>query len=805
VLREWRYALRGLLRSPSYTVAVISTLALGVGASAAVFSAIYSLVLKPLPYRDPERLAAIYPIDPVSKTRRQMALANVDELEARSRTLSAIGAARLRSYGLQATPESPVEVVMVGQASAGFMTALAAPIQVGRLFTREEDLGYFDAIVLTDSLWRSMFHGDRSLVGRRILLNAKPLLVIGVLAPGFTYEFSGQPVDAFIPFSQQDENRNRGLVASYAIARLGGGVTREAAAGELASLTPGLTVRGADSTASALAVTPLSEELNGKRRVPLYQLLLASVLLLAIGCANIGNLQIARYAARSREVAIRVSLGAGLSHLGWQFVRESVLVSAAGALAGLVVAGLFSQALPTAFRLMGAGEINAAALALNRAAVAFAATVSIGAAFLFGVLPLLLVRRADLERIVRNATLGSPSRARFRTALVGAQIALSVVLLACSGLLLRSFYRVLENSPGFDARRIVSFGLGIPEARYDSERKMAEFYPRYAAEVGPVAGVESLGFVVSLPAVGGGLNGRFQFRDQNLRASDWPRVGLNPADAGFFLTLGIPLASGRLFTPRDTLDGPRVALVNESFRRAFSPGRDVIGRTIELSWASPANPRGTPWQVVGVVADVRQHSLGESPQPAIYLPLSQMPAEGFSVVFRTARRDSAFGDDVRAALKAVDPLLQRVEPKPLEWRIEQNLSPRRRAALLVGLLAAIALALTAVGLYGVIAYLAGQRRHEISVRVAVGAAPADVAALVARSAAAVVAPGIVVGLAMLYPAHQLIRSQLYGVGGGDPVTLVGVVAAVVGIAFIAAVGPGWRLVRCDVVGCLRRD
>jgi len=800
------HALRSLLRSPGFAVPALITLALGIGANTAMFSATRGLLFQQLPYPDPDRLVALFETwaelggQPVS-------LADLLDWRAQSRGFSGMAAYRPRSFGLL-SGAGDIAVVQGGMVTADFFPVLGVRPVLGRPFSEREEIGEAAVVVIGHRLWRERFGGAAGIVGRRLRLNDVPYTVLGVLPAGFSFTMGGKVPDLYLPLSRKDYGASREARSLGAAGRLRPGVTEEEARAELAGIAERLARSYPETNGKVGAgLTPLKEALQGKNRRPLLLLTGAGLLLLVIACVNVANLLLARFFNRIHRVAIRAALGAGTGGLARQFLSEGLVLSLLGAALGLATASAWLRLLPLALPLVGGSGLpsglEADPLRLRGPALLFALGLAVATALVFALIPTLLARRSDLQKVLREGGAAVTPHHRLSASLVVGQVALSVMLLLASGLLLRSFFDLLATDPGFQSARVLRFGIGLPEKRYDSDRRMLAFHQALLDRLTRLSGVEAAGAAARLPISGEGFSGRFSFEGSPPPSRDAPAVALNVASPGYFTALRIPRLAGRGFSPRDGPDAPRVALVNRAFARAYSTGRDAVGRRLRLSWTSEINPAGTMWEIVGVVGDVRQRALAEESQPEIYLPASQYPLDGCSYVLRTARRDPALATAVRASVAAIDPQLERIEPRPFADAVRDSLADRRLALLLTGLFAVIALLLTAVGIYGVVACGVAQRRREIALRLTLGAQIWQVARLILGQGLRLTALGTGFGLAGFYALSRLIESHLYGVTATDPLTAAGVVAVLALISLIACAVPSLRASRTEPMSSIR--
>jgi putative ABC transport system permease protein len=783
--------LRTLRRSPGFTLCAILTLALGVGANTGAFSALHSLLLKPLPYPNPDRLVSLYETTADRKP-RDVAEANLFDWAKRSTQFDSMGAFRPRSFGLTLGDKDAVTVVQTGMATAGFLPAVGVAPSLGRVFTAEEEASDTRVLVLTDRLWRAQFAGDPAVIGRKVFLNEEPFLVIGVMPPGFEFPMDRVVPQAFLPLSRRDYCCAR-MGSLAAVGRLKPGASPEAARAELESIAAQLAAEyPASNRGRSAGFRPLAEAMTGARREPLLLLMGAATLLLLIACANVAGLMVARSFARSHEVAIRASLGGAAWQIARPFLAEALVLAAAGVIAGLLMARLVLDAIP---RFISDAD-QAGSLRLDATAFGFALALAGTVALLLGAAPLVVIRRMDMRGLMGSVkTAIGASRGYTRAVLVVAQVAFSAALLLGAGLLMRSFLHVLATSPGFETAHALRFGIGLPEKRYDTDLKLIDFHRRLLDRLGSIPGIARAGAVARFPLRGGvpGPGGAFQIAGSNIAAPQWPHAWTNVASPGYFAAMGIPLLAGRDFSWRDDRPGRnRVAIVNQSFARAYLAGRQPLGTVLDIRWVSDLNPAGSTWEIVGIAGDTHQSSLDRQAVPEVFLSMTQVGCDGAGYVVHTGRDDTALARAMAASVIEEDPRLERVNVIPMQVLIDRNLGSRTAGLQLVGVFAALALLLTAVGVYGIVAFRAAERSREMAIRMALGANAAHVRRLVLGHAIRLCVAGVTIGIAAFLFAGPLLQSQLYGVAVTDPLSIAAVAICIVAIAVVAAAIPSRR-------------
>ena len=802
MLTDLRYALRALRRTPGFTAVVVLTLALGIGANSVMFSVINAVLLRPLPYRDPAALVAVYEGDARggAEARTPVAAGNYRDWRDQNRVFS--GTALYRTRPINFTGAGEPERIEVAMTTASLFPVLGVAPALGRAFGPEEDVaGGARTAVISHGLWQRRFGGDPAVVGRAITLGGDAYTIGGVMPPAF--KFPAGDVEAWLPVALSDSNWAwRGSHNYEVVARLKPGVTLGQAQAEMRAIAARISAEHPnfqrDWTAGAFA---LSGELARGARPVLLVLAGAVGFVLLIACANVANLYLARAAGRSKEIAIRTAIGAGTRHLVRQLLVESLAVAALGGTAGLLLA-VWGARLVNVVR--PAGLPRAEEVAVDGTVLLFTAALSLVTGLLFGLLPALHAARPDLAEVMKQGGKGAsagPRRARTRAALLVAEVAFSLVLLVGAGLMLKSFARLHGVNPGFTTAGLLTARVALPAARYDSVAKKVAFAEALLARLRALPGVRSAAVVSSVPL--SGQNAQWGYWVDGRPAptlADVPVAVVRSATPDYFRTMEIPLRRGRLFD--DRLGGVREAVVNETLAREHFRGEDPVGRRVRAG-----SPEAEPVTIVGVVADTRHRTLDEPVPPQLFLANSHGAAVfgSFAVALRVAGEPGALAAALRREVRAIDPDLPVAELLTMDEVIAAGTSRQRLSSGLLAAFAGLALLLAAVGIYGVIAYASAQRAREFGVRIALGAASGDVLRDVLGGAARLAALGVALGLAASLALTRLLQSQLYEVSATDPAVLGAISLLLLAVALAASYLPARRATRVDPMAALRAE
>jgi predicted permease len=807
MLADLRFAFRSLRQRPGFALVAILVLALGIGANTAIFSVVYAALLKPLPYREPERLAfaweqipqlgagnmAATPADFLDLREMNRSFEALAGFEERSLNLSGPGAAAERVNGLAVTPDL---FPLLGVAPA-----------LGRWFPPEEKSG---VAIISHGLWQRRFGGDPGIVGQAVRLDHQTHTITGVMPSGFVFP-PESPVDVWVPLHHTaEEIAGRGNRFDTAmIGRLKPGVTVAAAAADLDRAAAlilqryGANARGAFQLHAT--ATSVAEDAAKAVKAPLWILQGAAGLVLLIACANVANLLIARSAARQREIAIRGALGAGRFRIARLLATESLVLALAGGAAGWLLA-LWAADLLLSLRPDGFARLGSAAL--DPRVALFTLAVALLAGVLFALVPALSGARLDLNTALKQNTRGVASRSRLRRALIVAEVALSLVLLTGSGLLIRSFLRLLATDPGFRPDRTVAFTVSLPSSAYPGADQARGFYRQLLDNVRGVPGVAQAGLATSVPLA---TTGRVLITPDNFTGTEWGRnmCWFAAIDGDYFGSLGVALEAGRLFGPEDRRDAPRRAIVNRAFAEKYWPGGNAVGR--RFKWGSPRG-QAPYMEIVGVAANVIQNRLDQTPEPAFYIPFVQHSDDALAfagrtmtVVARTAGDAAALAPALREAVAAIDRDIPVFALRTMDEAIRRSEAGRRFVATLVSGFAGAAALLAAIGLFGVISHSVTAATREIGIRMALGAERRRVVALVLAEGMRLAAAGIAAGLAAALLLTRYLASQLYQVSAADPWVFSGVALLLALVAALACYLPARRATRIDPVIALRAE
>ena len=796
-LSAFKYAARGLRRQPTFLLVALLTLALGIGATTAIFSVIKAVVLNPLPYDAPERIVVVWEVNPEGNLDR-VSVPTFGDWQKEARTLSSLAAYRQVDFSFAGTGD-PMNVRGV-RATPDLFTVLRASAVLGRTFTADEAVVGADRVaVVSHGFWTRLLGANPAVAGTTIQLDGVAFTVAGVMPAGFEFP-TASSVDVWTPlaFDPKDiHGASRRARSLTVVARLADGASPAAAQDEVQVLARRLAAAYPESNDKWSArVVAAHEQLVAASRPALVVLMGAVGFLLLIVCANMANLLLARLSTRRREIAVRGALGAGRWEVARPILAEAVLLAAAGGALGLVVAigGLrLLRTLPES-QLPRMDQLT-----LDGGVLAFTTLISVAVALLFGILPALRAAR-DLRSQMHESSgsTGSPFASRVLGALVVAEVALALVLLVGAGLMTRSFQQLLQVSPGFDGTNVVSARVLLPATKYQRPA-VARFYDEVLERLRRAPGIRSASAVSALPLqnVGAASSLPFTVEGQQPPPAEDPMAEVRMVAAGYFETMRIPLVEGRYLDDRDADTGPRVSLINQTMARRYFPGQSPLGRTIQ-------NPHGKS-EVVGVVGDVRNEGLDSEPKKQVYLPMRQSPSAGMALVARTEGDPAALAMTLQRAIWDVDPQQPIFELSTADQLVARAVFLPRLSATLLALFALAALLLAVLGIYGVLSYSVNERTKEIGLRLALGADASDTVRLVLRRSITLVAAGGAVGLVASLLLTRSLSGILYGVGPFDLPSFAAAVTALLVAGVLASVLPAWRTTRVDPLVTLRES
>jgi len=814
LLQDLRYGRRILAKNPGFTSVAVITLALGIGANSAIFSVVNAVLLRPVHFEDPDRIVRVWATNPrVDSERALPSPADFLDWRDRNHVFEQISAWRTWFYTLIGGKEP--EQVWGVRTSTSFFEILRVKAALGRTFLpEEEEPGRDQVVVLSHGIWERRFGADRSLVGKTIDISGKPFTVIGVLPADFNLFGSTRPLDLWMPFVLQPEQLRRDDRSIIVFARLKAGVTLNDARAEMSTIARQLEAEYPKTNRGWGAnVETMHESLVVELRPGLRILLAAVGFVLLIACANVANLLLARGTARQREFAIRGALGAGPLRLVRHLLTESVLTAILGGGLGLLFSFWALDLLRSISPGEGVGWIpHLDRIRVDRSVLGFTLLVSLLTTVLFGLAPALQVSKAKLNESLkeggRSYTEGLQGR-RLRDLLVMSEVALALVLLVGAGLMVRSFLKLLQVNPGLDPQGVLTTQVWLPESKYPESRQVAAFYDQALRRIEVLPGVLSASAINFFFLGGWGdsvafaIEGRVEPPPGEELVADYRVIAPN-----YFRAMKIPLVRGRHLTEGDREGTPGVVVINETMARRFWPHEDIIGKQIRLKFPgakAPWRPEASPsWlTIVGMVGDVRDAGRDPEVVPEVYMSYRQSPSHFMRLVVRTSPEPMSMASAVRHELLALDKDQPVMDIKTVEQFISESSFRRRFDTVLLGIFAALALLMSGVGIFGVISYSISQGKHEIGVRMALGAKPRDVLRLVVRQGMILTLIGVLAGLAGAVAVTRVLSSLLYGVRPTDPLTYAGVSLLLASVAFLASYVPARRATKVDPFVALR--
>ena len=808
--QDFRYAFRMLRKNVVLTLVIVASLAIGIGANSAIFSVVDALLLRPLPYPHPDRLAAVWLHSPaIGILRDWPSPGQYIDIQNQNHSFDQMAIAQSRTFTL--TGREQPERVDVLSTQSSLLAMFGAKPLLGRTLLPEEDKpGKPPVAILSNGAWVRLFNSDPAIVGRTIILNGKPFTVAGVLQRGFVINAEVMPsegpmdkVDIFLPLPLgPDAAQRRGDENYNIVVRLKPGVSLQQAQADINVIASGIRIKDRRGASYGMDVVGLQKQVVGDVRRSLFVLLGSVALVLLIACANVANLLLARAAGREKEVAIRTALGAGWQRLARQLLTESILLGLLGGAAGLLVARLSLVVV----RTMNPGNIpRLDEIGINGSVLAFTFGISLATGVLFGLAPAWRAIKLDPNSSLKAGGRSGQAdgglylkRHRLRGLLIVSELAISLVLLIGAGLLIRSFIRLQSVPPGFSADHVLTMQIMANDPRYRDDKVLAAFYRDVESRMARLPGVVAEGAVSALPLTGTVGWGGIHVEGYTPPPGQELQVDLRTASTDYFRAMQISLVAGRFFSDNDRLDTPQVVIIDENFAKRFWPHNDAIGKHL---WFDPKKPI----TIVGVVAAVKQYGLDTDGKIATYFPLQQGLERGTFLVARATSHEAAVATAIVGEIHAVDPTVVVYGIRTMQDRLHDSLARQRFSSTMLGAFAAFALLLAAVGLYGVLSYLVTQSTRDIGILAALGARRENILTLIVRQGMQLVLIGIFAGLLGAVALTRVIASLLFGVTTTDAATFLAVPALLAVVAFAATVIPAWRASNVDPMVALRED
>jgi putative ABC transport system permease protein len=802
LLRNLRFGARMLVKNPGFTLATIFTLALGIGANTAIFTVTSALLLRPFPYHDPEQLVNVSAKDQTGD--RPTTLMRYELVRDANKSFQSVAVWTDDHLNLTGAGE-PVQIP-IARVSPSFFSMLGVQPALGRIFTEDEGRPEGNPVViLSDSLWRTRFHSDPNIIGQTLTLDATPNTIVGVLPANAQFPFV-DPCELWTPryfeYSLMTTQRLRqGVGYLTMIARLRPGVTPKQADAELAVLhqryhdqNPSLP--DAD-LAGSMTADSLRDLVVGNVRGKVLILSAAVAVVLLIACANVASLLLSRALARAREIAVRTALGASRATLILQLLTESMMLALVAGIVGIGISWAATRALVT----WGASQLpQGVPIGIDLSVLGFSLCISLFAGILFGTVPALQLARANPNTSLRDEGRGisvSHSRAHLMNLLVVGQVALSLLLFIGAGLLLRSFVRLLNVDPGFDAENVLTMNVSLPTVKYAKPEQQIAFFDEVLRRVSALPGVRSAATSAALPLGGIRYTPLLAEGQADVPLAQRPFIDIEAISPQWFQTMRVPLRAGRGFTTADNAQAPKVVIVNETFARTYWPNQNAIGKRITVGrWPDPA-------EVIGVAADIKNRGLEQDPQPQLYLSFPQIPWGRMNLLLRTAVAPRSLESAVRAQIASVDPDQPVMHIQTVDELMDNSRSQPRFTMFLLAGFSGAALALAVIGIYGVLSYSVAQRRQEFGIRLALGAERGDILRLVVRQGFFLAIAGIAIGLIASLALTRLMASLLYKVGTHDVTTFALTSLLLFAVALVASYLPARRATKVNPIEALR--
>jgi putative ABC transport system permease protein len=810
LLADLRFGVRMLLKSPTVTIVAIVALTLGIGANTAIFSVVHAVLLQTFPYSNPEQLVLVWEKRQGGRTDQNVInLANFTDWKAQNTVFSDMAVFFDRSLNLSGNGEP--EEVPVQYATSNLLSVLGANPILGRGFVEDDGhdaLTKPNAVVISYGLWQRRFGGDKGIVGRQIVLNNRPVTVIGVMPADFGWHIqrgteASKPADIWIPFQiTNDLLVRRGRFASC-VARMKPGVTIDEARADMQTVSARLSQQYPDFLRNwGTNVVPLRTQFTGEVRRPLLIVLGAVGFVLLIACANVANLLLARASARRKEIAVRAGLGASRWRIARQLLTESVLLSLIGGTLGVLVAWWGTKALVA---LSPPALIDLQRVSVNWPVLGFTLGLSLLTGIIFGLVPALEATRFDLQDALKEGgkNVGGSARTGYlRNAFVVTQVALALVLLVGAGLLVKSLQRLQSVDPGFNPDNLLTIRVSLPGGKYDTDQKRIEFFQQAMTQIKALPGVQSVGANNVAPFTG--LNNGTGVQivgEPELPPAQALKTGVSVTDANYFQTMQIPVLRGRVYTQQETIEMRHVVVVNEAFVQKNFGGADPIGKRVSIAMKEPEEPT----EIIGVVANNKHLALDQSVEPMAFWPHAELAYPGMTILARTTGDPAALAPSVRGVIRSLDPQQPIGEISTMESLLSVSVARQRFSASLLTVFSILALVMAAVGIYGVMSYTVLQRTHEIGVRMALGAQRSDVLKLVLKTGIVLGVIGVAVGLAASFALTRLITTLLFEVAATDKTTFAVVAIVLFVVTLLACYVPARRATRVDPLKALRYE
>ncbi|MCI0339294.1 MAG: ABC transporter permease [Acidobacteria bacterium] len=806
IWQDLRFGLRVLIKKPGFTIVAVLALALGIGANTAIFSIVNTVLLRPLPYQEANRLLLIWTKFLPDLPQNWVSGPEVVDFRERNNSFEQLGVLAFQNYNLTGLGEP--EQLQAGVVSANLFPILGVQPIFGRLFRPEEDQpGTGQVAILNHDFWQKRFAGNQQIVGQTISLDGRPFTVVGVMPPGFGVlppdAQSPKEIDLWAPIAVDYKQMSRGSHFLRVIAKLKPGVTIEQARADMDVVAERMDQEFYQNFGFAVTVVPFHNHIVRDVRPALLVLLGAVGFVLLIACANVANLLLAYSVSREKEIAIRAALGAGRGRIVRQLLIECSLLGLVGGAFGLLLAKFGLDA------LVAIGPDNLPRLddiRIDLRVLGFTLATSLLTGLIFGLVPAFQATRLDLSEALKEGGRGEGSGVRGRHArnmLVIAEVALSLVLLVGAGLMIRSFWRMQEVDPGFNPRNVLTMRLQLPQSKYSQPPQVVQFYQALIERVRGLPGVENAGIVTSLPMSGSYSSGTVSVETPSANSqnasfeADWRRVSPD-----YHKTMNVALTRGRFFDDQDKAEGTLAVIIDESFAQRFWPNDDPIGKRLKLGGMQSRNP----WRsIVGVVKHVKDYGLNIEGRERVYFPHAQFPVNGMFLAVRTKGDPLAMAGTVRNAVWSADPNQPVSRVRAMEEYLYNSSAQPRFYTLLLSVFALVALMLAAVGVYGVMSYSVTQRTHEIGIRLALGASPRHIIGLVVKQGLTLVTIGVAIGLIGAVAVTRVMSTLLFGVSPTDPLTFVVIALVLVSVACVACYVPARRATKVDPMVALRYE